>query len=124
MFGFVRRLGRWQKQLGAVVTIAGALFLFSGWIDHGLGWYLQRSALAGDLKQAKEQISNVERKVDNISRLSLQKQEIDLSKEINYYEKIERSGRISQGEDSYLAIIRQQREAVRQELRNLPPVTR
>ena len=117
-------LEHWQKFLGAIVGIVVALYVMSGWANTGIGWYLQRSALAADIRELKQQNSDTMRKVDNISRLSLQKQEIDLSREINGMERAERAGRLSPGEESYLLIIRQQRDQVRRELRNLPPVTR
>ena len=117
-------LEHWQKFLGAIVGIIVALYVMSGCIDSGFAWYLQRSALAGEIRDLKQQNTEINRKVDNISRLSLQKQDIDLSKEIHYYERIERQGRLSPGEESYLHILRQQRDQVKRELRTLPPVTR
>lgn len=126
------RMGRWRRSWGAHVSpwvtalvsaaaFFAAVYAISGWVDTGASWYVQR-AVAGDLNAIKRDVEQQGKRQDNLARLTLQKQEIEYSKEIVFYERAERAGRLSPGEESYLNIIRIERRKVRDELQRLPPV--
>jgi hypothetical protein len=104
---------RWMKVVITVVAFATGLYTCSGWIDGVMSWYLQRSALAGDIQK-------LERKVDTGQRLILQDQEIRYGREIRDMEKHERAGRLSPAEEAWLDVLRRQQREVRQQLRQLP----
>lgn len=102
----------WKKLVGGIVAIV--LSCYGIWQGSNVvfSWYLERSALAADVRTQQQQYGT-------FARLVYQKQEIDLSREIRSMEPAERAGRLSNAEQSYLDSLRKQLRRVQEQLKTL-----
>jgi len=102
----------WKKLVYGVVTIV--LSCYGIWQGSNVvfGWYLDRSALAADVRTQQQQYGT-------FSRLVYQKQEIDLMREIRSMEPGERAGKLTYPEQSYLDSLRKQLRRVQEQLKML-----
>lgn len=102
----------WKKLVGGIVAIILSCYAIYQGSMVVFTWYLDRSALAGEVRAQTQQYGT-------FSRIVYQKQEIDLLREIRSMEAGERTGKLSSAEQSYLDSLRKQLKRVQEQLLKL-----